>query len=175
MSKLLAVRQHGFNLVEVTIALAFLAILLIPLSEMYLASYEGTDDVGTYDHAFNLAQDMMEEITSKSFEDPTAGDGSFGTEEAARSDYDDVDDYDNYGPNSPPLDIAGNVLTDYTGMSRSVAVTNVTDLNLVNMPRTSLVAQVDGSTDFKYVVVTVNWNDGKQTETLERIVSNYSR
>jgi len=167
--------QRGFNLIEVTIALGFLAIVLVPLSEMYLSGYEGTDDVGDFDQAFNLAQDMMEEITSKSFEDPTAGAGSFGTEEASRINFDDVDDYDGYGPNTPPLDINGNAMNEYEGITRSVAVTNVVDVSAVNIPRVNLAAQADGSTDFKYVVVTISWDSGLQSETFERIVSNYQQ
>jgi len=175
MAKILINNQRGFSLVEVTMALGFLAIVLVPLSEMYLSGYEGTDDVGDFDQAFNLAQDMMEEITSKAFEDPTGGAGTFGTEEVSRINFDDVDDYDGYGPNTPPLDINGNTMNEYAGISRSVTVTNVVDVSEVNIPRVNLTAQTDGSTDFKHVVVTISWDNGLQSETLERIVSNYQR
>lgn len=157
---------------EVMIAIGFLSVFVIPLSNMYLASFEGAGNVGYYDQAFNLAQDLMEEIASKPYEDPTAGAGSFGTEEASRINYDDVDDYDSYGPNTPPEDVQGNDMNDYSTFTRSVTVVNVTDVGLANMPRTSLAAQADGSTNFKLVSVTVSWFGGQQSETLERIVAN---
>lgn len=164
-------RRAGLTLIEVTIAMAVLAVLLVPLCSMFLSSYEGSDYIGQFDQAFNLAQDLMEEITSQAFEDPDAGAGSFGTEEAARLDFDDVDDYDNYGPHNPPLDSAGSALVDYSAFTRRVTVVNVTDLSVLNMPRGTLTPQADGSTEFKLITVTVQWNDGQQSQILEKVTA----
>jgi len=139
---------------------------------MYLASFEGAGNVGYFDQAINLAQDLMEEITSKAFEDPTAGPGSFGAEEGSRLLYDDVDDYDGYGPHSPPKDEQGNAMANYSVFTRSVTVVNVAEVGAANMPRASLAAQTEGSTSFKRITVTVSWDGGKQVESLERIVAN---
>ncbi len=170
---LAVLNAKGVSLIEVMISIGFLSVLLIPLGEMYLASYGGAGNVGYFDQASNLAQEMMEEITSKAYEDPTAGAGSFGTEEGSRVDFDDVDDFDSYGPNTPPKDIQNNDMSAYATFSRSVTVVNVSDVGPSNLPRANLNAQTDGSTGFKLVTVTVTWDEGRQMQTLERIVANY--
>ena len=88
------------------------------------------------------------------FEDPDLGAGSFGTEEASRSAYDDIDDYDGLS-NSPPERINGTALSDYGGVTRSATVDNV----LLTDPD-PVTPEADGSTDFKRIRVTVAWTGG---------------
>ncbi|MDH3326093.1 MAG: hypothetical protein OEM38_05170 [Gammaproteobacteria bacterium] len=162
-------REQGATILEVILALAFLAITLVPISNMLLSSYETTTTKGNYDEAFTLAQELLEEIGSKLFEEPPFGSGTFGAEELFRIDFDDIDDYNNYGPNSPPLDISSAALVDFSGYTRSASVVNLIDIGLGSTPRTDFISQINGSTGFKLVTVTVTWDGGTQKETLERI------
>ncbi len=80
-----------------------------------------------------LGQDLVEEIRSKDFEDPPPG--SFATEEALpRLNYDDVDDFDNWGAVSPPQDLNDAPLAQFGGFSRSATVCNVAAADLELAP-----------------------------------------
>lgn len=78
--------------------------------------------------AIDLAQDLMTEILSQSFEEPGTTTGSFGKEsgESVRANFDDVDDYHGWSE-SPPTARDGTTLSgpDYSKMTRSVRVWNV--------------------------------------------------
>jgi len=111
------------------------------------------------------ADSLMEEIASKSFEDPDESTGSFGREEGQRSLYDDVDDFDGLS-NSPPTRLEGTLLDDYGGFRRRVEVVNVTaaEPDLV-------VPVIDGTTGVKRITVTVDWPGGEiSLSTLRSLV-----
>jgi len=108
--------------------------------------------------AMAYADNLMEEIVSKAFEDPDLPGASFGTEEGLRSAYDDVDDYDGLS-NSPPRHFDGTLLDEYAGFTRSAAVENVTAAD--PDPTT---AEPDGSTDFKRIRVQVAWTGARGGE-----------
>lgn len=108
----------------------------------------------------------MEEILSKSFEDPDGASGSFGTEEASRADYDDVDDYDGLDV-CPPQDSQGSALSGYAGFRTQVTVENVPAATPGGA------AQADGSTNFKRVTVTVSSEDGSSTVQLVGLSSSF--
>ncbi|MFH1732022.1 MAG: hypothetical protein ABIF82_10290 [Planctomycetota bacterium] len=116
--------------------------------------------------ATSLATGLMEEILSKSFEDPQGSSGSFGTEEAGRANYDDVDDYDNLNV-QPPQDSQGNSLTDYAAFRTRVTVENVSS----SSPGGTAVS--DGTTSFKRVAVTVEWNNGNSLVRLKGLSSKF--
>ena len=105
---------------------------------------------------FDTAKQMMEEIQSKAFEDPdqTPLFSSEGGETPPRSNFDDVDDYDNWD-RSPPRYPNGDLLNgmggrpDYGDFRRKVTVENVDDVDF------SLV-RGDGTTDSKKITVTVS-------------------
>jgi len=86
------------------------------------------------------------------------GGSSFGTEEALRAAYDDIDDFDG-ASESPPRRIDGTPLDDYTGFTRTVSVVNVTAAD-----PDAAVPEADGSTGLKRVTVTVTWTGGRGGE-----------
>lgn len=169
------INHRGVTLIETTITIAFLGITIVPLTMMYNTNYLAGDDASHILIGTNLAQDLMEEIRGKNFEETS---GSFGNESGEVSGYnrtafDDVDDYDIYttwGAQSPPRDIDGSQLTDFSGFSRKVTVINIKDVSTV-IPRTDFSAQGDGTTDFKLISVTVTWDKGNQSTALKYIAA----
>ena len=158
------IKLNGFTYVEVIIALMFLSMFLAPLLIMFPTGLQKNALASFYTQAANLAEDIMEEVRGKEFEDPDQT-PQWGPEsgETGRDDYDDVDDYDGSDSNgwtrTPPEDINGNPLNgsggrpDFSKFTRKVIVENVLDSSL-NGP-----AEPDGSTSFKRITVTVSAED----------------
>jgi hypothetical protein len=121
-----------------------------------------------------LAQDLMEEIMPKLFDEnpsnpdspaglgPETGETRPGT--PPNGNYDDVDDFRNY-TESPPKEVDGTNMTEYTGFTRTVAVDYVQEANF-DAVSTSI-------TRFKRIRVTVTWESGSQSVELEGIKGNY--
>ena len=150
--------NRGVTLVEAVAAIVVLGIAIPPLVALFTEVGMRSPDHTYQQAALAYADNLMEEIVSKEFEDPDLASGSFGTEEGIRADYDDVDDYDG-SSNSPPRHFDGTLLDEYDGFTRSVVVENVT----VGDPDPT-VAEPDGSTEFKRVRVTVAWTGARGGE-----------
>lgn len=106
-----------------------------------------------------LAQDLMREILSQGYTDPTdAAAATWGREtgESSRAVFDDIDDYDNW-TESPVKDAAGNALTSYTGWSRTVDVKKISTWDYSARSDTS------NDTGLRSVTVTVTAPSGKKT------------
>ncbi|MBI1850603.1 MAG: hypothetical protein HYR85_09700 [Planctomycetes bacterium] len=141
--------REGFSAIEVLIGIVLLAIVLPGLLTGIFALEAGSGNARMRTLACELAEDQLDEIASKAFEDPDLPADSFGTEEAVRANWDDVDDFDGL-VRSPPTDALGGAITGASAFTRSVAVENVDDTNLD-------VPVADGSTDIKRITVTVTW------------------
>jgi MSHA pilin protein MshD len=150
--------QQGATLIEAVLAVIALGIAIPPLVGLFReVAARGADD--TYQQvAIAHAESLMEEIVSKSFEDPGLASGSFGTEESPRSAYDDVDDYDGLSE-SPPQRLDGTLLAEYGGFTRSATVVNVTTAD-----PDPLAPAADGSTDLKRIRVKVSWTGARGGE-----------
>lgn len=146
-------RQRGLSLVEVVMAVAVLGVALPPVVSIYRQISLDSVDASHDEVAFELAESMLEEIASKSFADPDGAPDSFGTEEADRADFDDVDDYDRL-IQAPPRLMDGTSPVMFTGMTCRVIVENVNP----SAPDAKL-AQPDGSTLMKRIEVTVARRD----------------
>lgn len=156
--------ESGVSLIELIL---IIIILGIGISMLVSVMATGTKESHTPEMVARgvfLAQDLLEEIKSKDFEEPSGPPGSFGTEEAIRKDYDDVDDYDGWGPVSPPEDLNGNPMNQFSGFSRSATVCNVDEGDLDT-------CVADGSTDYKKITVTLA--SSETSITLESIRTNY--
>ncbi len=156
-------RNRGFSLVEVVIVIVVLAIavpsLLLRIWQGTRASANGEfTTIGNH-----LAEDLMEEIMEKRWDENTAAGGgtipngsktapaNFGTAEGeTRATFDDVDDYHGLSE-TPPNDATNTAMTGYNDFTRTVAVVYVdtSDLNtaVVSTPRP----------DYKRIAVTVSW------------------
>ena len=158
--------KAGFSLVEVIVLIVVIALAVPPI--VMLLHETVSRDAGSRMQmiATSLATGLMEEILSKNFEDPQGGSGSFETEEAGRANYDDVDDYDNLSV-QPPQDSQGNALSDYSAFRTRVTVENVSS----SSPGGTAVS--DGTTNFKRVTITVEWNNGNSLVRLVGLSSNF--
>ena len=168
--------KKGFTLAEVLVAVVVIVIALVPLIMVIGQGAKRGKDPQKIAVANLLAQDLMEEIICKSFdEDPTnpTSSANLGPERnESRSgapttrNYDDVDDYDGY-TETPPKEVDGTVMTDYTGYTRSVVVEYVSETNLDTVST--------AITRYKRITVTVSWTSGgtAQSTVLRAIKGNY--
>ena len=166
--------SKGFTLAEILVSVVVIAVALVPLIVVLGQGVKRGKDPQKITVATMLAQDLMEEIMPKFFdENPSSPDSPAGlgpeTGETRAGlpttrNYDDVDDYRNY-TESPPREVDGTAMTEYTGYTRTVAVDYVQEANF-DAVSTSI-------TRFKRIRVTVSWESGAQSTELEAIKGNY--
>jgi MSHA pilin protein MshD len=163
----------GLTLVEILISIMVLGVAIAPLLGVFTSGTKQSGVSQKITTAYNLGQDLMEEIIAKQFdEDPLnpirprdLGPDSREHRYSISNPYDDVDDYDGYSE-SPPQEEDGTDMTDYTGFTRSVIVEYVTPTNFD-------VVSTNTSTQFKRIKITVSWDSGNQSVTLTAIKGNY--
>ena len=81
--------QRGLTLIEVVIAIVVIAIAVSAVLGVLASNVQRSADAMVISQGISIANAYLEEISLKAFVDPDGVDG-----EAARADYDDVDDYD---------------------------------------------------------------------------------
>ncbi|MDD2716044.1 MAG: hypothetical protein PHW04_09135 [Candidatus Wallbacteria bacterium] len=136
--------MRAFTIVEILVTMILLSLALLPISLLFSTGVQSGKEVEGQMKMRMLAEDLMQEILSKSFDDPESI-LSIGLEEAAtietvvdRRRLDDVDDYSDYDdlknianrknqalPMSAevyPISANGEKLTQYSGMRRQVKV-----------------------------------------------------
>lgn len=144
-------RRNGFGYIEAVISSVVLGTALIAALQVFggfvMGVRAGVDEA----KGRELAADLMAEIQTQRFEDPTSATGSFGTEagETTRLDFDDVDDYNGLDE-TPPRARDGTHLSapDYGGFHRKVAVVNVDIMDFTSN-------QANGTTPAKRITVSV--------------------
>ena len=119
----------GFTLVESLIAATILALTVTAVSVPFTAAARNEQGDERRTMSVSLAQELMEEILSKPFDDPQ-GASAPGPEagEAGRSDFDNIDDFHGYSESAGNLtDQTGTAITDpaATGLSRYVTAEHV--------------------------------------------------
>jgi MSHA pilin protein MshD len=201
----------GLTLIEIMLAMTILVIAVIPLMKMLGDTIKGAQTFGEITIATQLAQDLMEEIKSKKWDETEPNDGTITTTPTriqvdnathglddinnenvtqtpgnGKTNWDDMDDYDGL-TETPSLDTNNNVITNYGKFSRTVEVRYVTITQTSSGPppvETVALAGPTGmgsgganpTTDFKRIIVIVNWvgNKGKPVQ-LTTIRANYRR
>ncbi|MFH1777677.1 MAG: hypothetical protein ABH952_09005 [Candidatus Omnitrophota bacterium] len=127
-------KETGFSYLEVILALIILGVVLIPLLSQFYTGFRGTQTAECVTQAVDLANDLMEEIKSRRFDEniypggpvtPAALGIDTGENANDRTTFDDVDDYHNW-QKSPPEAIDGTVLSDFARFNRRVTVEYVT-------------------------------------------------
>jgi hypothetical protein len=149
-------RNHGLGLIEILVALLLVGLGIMGFGMAIPVGKDSIDEMREERAALLLAKQMMEEIQSKAFEDPdqTPMFSQEGGETPPRTNFDDVDDYDNWNQ-SPPQYPSGELLDgqgdrpDYRDFRRTVVVENVDDLDYG-------LVRGDGTTASKKVTVTVS-------------------
>ena len=163
-------RRYGFTLVEIILVVVIAAIAFPPIMMLFAETVRRSADANLMGKASRLAEDLMEEIRTRKWDETSPdGGGRTSTPSAVlgaetgevRASYDDVDDFAAITNQSPPRDALNAVITECSGYSRSVAVEYVDDA----------LAPASGPTDHKKVSVTVSCAAGKVE--LTTVVSNY--
>lgn len=125
-----AVRRRGFSYLEIIMGVVILGFVLVPLLSQFYIGFQATRTADAVSQATFLAEDIMEEIKSKRFDEhqfpdastPRAQFGPDSGESASdRRTFDDIDDFNNW-TSSPPRAANGTILTDFTGFTCSVQV-----------------------------------------------------
>lgn len=116
-------RRAGFSLIEVTFATLLIGIMLLASLRTVGGVLSQRGRTETEVRALLLGQQLLTEILSRDYSDPTSTPvfGRESSEAAQRLDFDDVDDYHQWNE-SPPTDLNGTALTGATGWQRRVTV-----------------------------------------------------
>lgn len=117
-------RRRGFSIVEAVIATVIVAIMLVAALSTVGASRSIQRQTYLADRGRMLAQQLLAEIVQRRYQDPNEP-VLFGPEAnestVARTDFDDVDDYDGWSA-SPPEGPDGTARADASGWTRTVTV-----------------------------------------------------
>ena len=151
--------QRGVTLVELIVTMMLISIAVLAISNTLSFALSRQSD-GMYQiKSIALAKAYLEEIGARRYDETTPVGGvppcspsttacsALGNDGEARSQFDDVDDYDGLDE-SPPLDAQGNPRTGYPGyrVQISVAYANAAQIAAFNL---------DDATDAKLITVTV--------------------
>ncbi|MCG2712903.1 MAG: type II secretion system GspH family protein [Candidatus Omnitrophica bacterium] len=127
-------KNRAFTYIEVLLSVTILGLVLIPLLSQFYTGFQGNVTAELVTQSIDLADEMMEEIKSRCFDenafpDEPVAPGALGVDPGEtsndRTTFDDVDDYHNW-QKSPPQAIDGTVLTNFSEFSRGVNVEYVT-------------------------------------------------
>lgn len=170
------VSRRGTSIIEMIIVVALLSITVLSLLKLF-------GDVSLLSMrpeyrltASMLAQELMEEVKSRRFDEKEAksSDGNWSTalqtdsgeSTSSRSSLDDVDDYNGFSES---------LAAPYTGYTRSVSVSYV-NANALNTPLTIPGTVPDNWTpEYKRVQVTVTKNGSQQAQVVSLVGAAKSR
>lgn len=124
-----ASRVRGFTLIEMIVILVVVAVSASALLGVFAKSSASSADPLLREQAVAIAQGYLEEALLKEFQDPDQAET--GCEEASRSDYDDVPDYNCINDTGGALDMFGATLA---GLEPYNVTVTVTDVNLGSVP-----------------------------------------
>jgi MSHA pilin protein MshD len=143
--------RPAFTIIEAVMSVAIVGILLATSLTAFAGIAKQRKVQAERREAYEIGQQLMTEILQQYFQDPVAP--VWGPESGeTRATFNDVDDYDGYTETNPTLK-DGTALSDYTGWTRSVAVTYVDPLNPAN---------TIASSTLKRITVKVTAPSGKQ-------------
>ena len=119
--------SEAFTLVEAVICTLIVGVMLVGAVSTIGASRRSQQGMSDRATARLLASDLLSEIVTKAYAEPD-GSASIGTDAGeqslSRATFDDVDDYNNY-EESPPKDLAGNIIPGSEKWSRRVRIEQV--------------------------------------------------
>jgi len=143
--------RRAFTIIELIITIAVASIAILALATVFQESLKNMERQKALQSANLLGEDLMNEIRSKKYVDsdfPT----NFGPEagETNRLNFDDVDDYNNWGE-SPPKTIEGGVMANATNFTWRAIVKNVPATNFNSPPDPD-----NFTNDFKRITVIVS-------------------
>jgi MSHA pilin protein MshD len=168
-------KEKGMTLLEVILMILVLSVGLTGVLVYFVQGVRNSSNSQIATVANVLAQDLMEEIRSKCWDEtsttlaPCGGAVTASTIGAdggeARASYDDVDDFNGLS-NTPPRDSQGNAMpaafNDYT-RSSSVCYVASSDLNTC----------AGGTSNYKKITVTVSWGSVGDQVQLVGVATNH--
>ncbi|MEW6556500.1 MAG: hypothetical protein AB1349_03995 [Elusimicrobiota bacterium] len=187
-------RIRAYTLVEIMIAVVVLVLGLIPLVKLIGDALVSTSDLGSRSVANELAQDLMEEIKQRKWDETsvltsstttpseigiTAAEAAQGETATNKTTFDDIDDYNvlqDANAEHPPRDASNNTLSQYSKFTRSVTVRYMTYTDLGG--GTGRFDPAGGTTNYKQIEVRVSWTSGggKTREVVHQtIMANIAR
>jgi len=121
-------RTYGFTLIEVLVAVALVGIAVVALiaanRTFTIANGQGLN-ISTAEF---LAEQIRELTAPMPVVDPQTTTTTFGAEEGAIADYDDLDDFDGVSI-SPPIDAGKVAMSEFSAFTQQITVENVSGSN----------------------------------------------
>ena len=146
--------KKGATLIELIVFIVVLGIAIPTLLGLFMQANYNTVDSEVVSNTTYVAEELMEEIRSKEYDDPDQTPG-FGPEsgETDRSSYDDVDDYNGYS-DIPTAGYTRLVTVEYAQLSGSTweSAAGTTDYKKV----TVVLQRTDDATLFASLVIIVS-------------------
>ena len=121
LNKTILRRESGFTLIEVVLTITVLSVGVAGILSVMLQATRSSGDPMQRQQALNIAQAYMEEIISRPFYDPQLQPiappaAPCTQQEADRTDFDDICDYQNL-TDANPIDLNGNPILDENGVA----------------------------------------------------------
>lgn len=143
-------KKRGFTLIEVLVAVMLMGLAIVSLLAANTA-FTAANGAGTNLSTAEFLVEQIKELTMPlAVIDPETGISTFGAEEAALAEYDDLDDFDGK-VFSPPIDGRRQTLSNFSAFSQHITVQNVDPGNFEQVI-------VDHGSNFVRVIVTVSLN-----------------
>ena len=153
--------ESGFTLVELVVSLALIGITFVGIYSFYSTAYR-TQEASEYKlKAIYLAKDLKEEIQFRLDQPNPPSDNNTGNTHSRLS-FQTLGDYAGWSSH-PPRDVAGNKLSAYPDMKRSVRV------NRVELNRFQELEEGDGA--YRKVTISIS-RDGQTLYSLPFYVMN---
>ena len=135
-------RARGFTLIEILLAIVIIGVGLAGVLSVFVASVRNSADPVVRKQLLSIAEEMMEEVTLK----PYAVNGTAPTPSdcAARTNFDDVSDYNGYFSTNRICDIDGGQIALLDGYSVTISVAIST---LQGAPAKLITVQASRGTD----------------------------
>lgn len=164
----------GFTLIEVILVILILGVGITGVSVLFTQGALGSAQSEMATIGLSLAQNQMEEILSKCWDDsetsinPCLGAVTaslpLAPEGEGRMAFDDADDFNGVS-NSPPQDSQGIPLAAFSSFTRTVGLCYVN--------ASSMDICVGGPTDYKRILLTVAWGASGEQVQLVKVISNH--
>jgi MSHA pilin protein MshD len=166
--------RRGFTLAEGLLAVGVLAIAVGGIMAPISASYQQTRTISQTSTAISLAQQLLDEILSKPFVDPTDLSTTLGPEadETNRTAFDNMDDYSGYHDSTDSA--ASDSMKTAAGQPVTWNGTDVYSRSVQVEYRATLDGPAVASGDYLLITVTVTMPHGHQV-SVQRMACRFTR
>lgn len=162
--------QKGFTFIEIIMVIVLLGIIMPGVMLYFIQGVKNSADSQRRVTAIFLAEGLMEEIRSKSWDNYTGinpclnASPILGPDGEGRANYNDIDDFNGIN-NTPPQDSQGVAMANYPGFSQQATISYVNPYNL-NAP-------IVGPTCYKNIEVRIVDVGSNETISLVSLMTGY--